>query len=80
MDLDAIFAELGKENYVPGSNLLKGIQLTSPEKKMTVEEWIYHNANLAEQRLKVECETMVSRFESEGGRAMRSLEELVAEQ
>jgi hypothetical protein len=79
VDLDLIFDELGKENTVPGSNLLKGAQLTSPEQKMTVEEWIYHNASLAEQRLKIECETIVSKFESEGGRAMRSLEELVVE-
>ncbi|ETS82819.1 hypothetical protein PFICI_04695 [Pestalotiopsis fici W106-1] len=80
IDIDLIFEELGKENAVPGSNLLKGLQLTSPEQKMTVEEWIHHNANLAEQRLKVECEMMVSKFENAGGQAMRSLEELIVEQ
>ncbi|KAI1849380.1 hypothetical protein JX266_004875 [Neoarthrinium moseri] len=78
-DIEMIFEDLDKENAVPSSDLLKGLQLSSPEKKMTVEEWIYHNAGLAEQKLKIECETMVSKFESEGGRAMRSLEELIVE-
>ncbi|KAF7532883.1 hypothetical protein G7054_g7581 [Neopestalotiopsis clavispora] len=80
IDIDLIFEELGKENAVPGSSLLKGMQLTSPEQKMTVEEWIHHNANLAEQRLKIECEMIVTKFESAGGKAMQSLEELVVEQ
>lgn len=48
--------------------------LTSPEKKMTVEEWIMFNAQRAEERLKKECEGMVGVFEREGGRAMRALE------
>lgn len=59
--------------------LSKGKDLTSPEKGMTVEEWIYHNAELAEQMLKMECENMVSAFEREGTRAMRVLEGLIVE-
>lgn len=78
-DIDLIFENLERDNALPASNLRKGVQLTSPEQRMTVEEWIYHNAELAEQQLKAECEAMVSKFESEGGRAMRSLEELVVE-
>ncbi|KAK8119382.1 uncharacterized protein PG998_004008 [Apiospora kogelbergensis] len=77
VDLDMVFQDLNKENAGPASHLQKGAQLTSPEKKMTVEEWINHNAGLAEDRLKSECEAMVSKFEQEGGRAMRVLEELV---
>ncbi|KAK8868245.1 inhibitor of apoptosis domain-containing protein [Apiospora arundinis] len=77
IDLDMVFQDLNKENAGPASQLQKGAQLTTPEKKMTVEEWINHNAGLAEERLKNECETMVSKFEQEGGRAMRVLEELV---
>ncbi|KAK8042468.1 AT hook domain-containing protein [Apiospora phragmitis] len=77
--LDPVFEDLNKENINPASLLQKGAQLTTPERKMTVEEWINHNAGLAEDRLKNECETMVSKFEQEGGRAMRVLEELVAE-
>jgi hypothetical protein len=53
---------------------LRNGDLTSPEKKMTVEEWIYHNAQMAEGRLKNECERMVGLFEGEGTRAMRALE------
>lgn len=49
-------------------------ELTSPEKKMTVEEWVFWNAKNGEDRLKRECEKLVSHFEREGGRAMRALE------
>ncbi|AEO66367.1 uncharacterized protein THITE_67089 [Thermothielavioides terrestris NRRL 8126] len=59
--------------------LRKGAELTSPEKRMTVEEWIYHNAGLAELKLRHECEAMVSAFEREGSRAMSVLEGLVVE-
>jgi hypothetical protein len=48
--------------------------LTSPEKRMTVEEWITSNAKNGEERLKGECERLVGVFEKEGGRAMRALE------
>lgn len=76
-----------KENVGGGSGghgvvarlLRKGAELTTPEKRMTVEEWIYHNAGLAEQKLKRECEAMVSAFEREGCRALRVLEGLVVE-
>jgi len=53
---------------------VKSGELTSPEKKMTVEEWIKHNAEMAEEKLRSECERMVGSFESAGGRAMQSLE------
>ncbi|KAK4098324.1 hypothetical protein N658DRAFT_477355 [Parathielavia hyrcaniae] len=59
--------------------LRKGTELTSPERRMTVEEWIYYNAGLAEQRLKAECEAMVAGFEREGGRAFGVLEGLVVD-
>ncbi|KAL4952464.1 hypothetical protein BDW69DRAFT_21029 [Aspergillus filifer] len=49
-------------------------ELTSPEKKMTVEEWIMWNAKKGEERLKRECERLVGQFEREGARAMRALE------
>jgi hypothetical protein len=71
--------EENKENAAVARLLRKGAELTSPEKRMTVEEWIYHNAGLAEQKLKVECEAMVSAFEREGLRAMRVLEGLVVD-
>lgn len=80
-DLEMVFSPSNNPNKENGvSRLLsKGKDLTSPEKGMTVEEWIYHNAELAEQMLKMECENMVSAFEREGTRAMRVLEGLIVE-
>ncbi|KAL4871170.1 hypothetical protein BDV12DRAFT_31875 [Aspergillus spectabilis] len=49
-------------------------ELASPEKKMTVEEWIMWNAKNGEERLKRECERLVGQFEREGARAMRAIE------
>ena len=51
-----------------------GGALTSPEKKLTVEEWIYQNARESDERLRSECERLVGRFEGEGLRALKSLE------
>ena len=48
--------------------------LTSPEKKMTVEEWINWNAQKAEEGLRAESERVVGIFEREGGRALTVLE------
>lgn len=48
--------------------------LTSPEKKMSVQEWVKFNALRGEERLRGECERMVGLFEKEGGRALRALE------
>jgi hypothetical protein len=82
LDLETVFGtpikdsdkENGLERY-----LKQGQTLTSPEKQMTVQEWIYHNASEAEKQLKYECEAIVNRFESEGSRAMHVLEGLVVE-
>ncbi|KAJ1333205.1 baculoviral IAP repeat-containing protein 2/3 [Microdochium nivale] len=80
VDVEAIFEDLEKENANGTSNLLQGgPELTSPEQRMSVEEWIYFNARQAEQKLKYECEAMVSAFEREGARAMQTLEGLVIE-
>ncbi|KAF7559916.1 hypothetical protein G7046_g4241 [Stylonectria norvegica] len=82
LDLDAV---LGSPRSSPNKEngaerfLKQGQTLTSPEKRMTVEEWVYHNANEADRKLKNECEAMVSRFESEGTKAMRVLEGLVVD-
>lgn len=48
--------------------------VTSPEKNMTVEQWIKYNAEMAETKLKADCERMVNVFEEAGQRAMRSVE------
>ncbi|KAK6221817.1 chromosome segregation protein BIR1 [Colletotrichum tabaci] len=81
VDIDLIFGSPEKnDKRNPVDRLLhKGSELTSPEKRMTVEEWIHHNANQAEAKLRQECETMVSKFESEGSKAMNVLEGLIVE-
>lgn len=82
VDLDAVFGTphgaADKENGVQRF-LKQGKDLTSPEKGMTVEEWVYFNAGEADKKLKLECETMVSRFESEGTKAINVLEGLAVE-
>ncbi|TGJ85856.1 hypothetical protein E0Z10_g2933 [Xylaria hypoxylon] len=80
VDVDMIFDELDKGNTLSTGRFLKnGMDLTSPEKKMTVEQWIYHNAEQAENQLKHECEAIVMAFEQEGSRAMQALEGVVVE-
>ncbi|KAI0398545.1 hypothetical protein F5Y17DRAFT_8070 [Xylariaceae sp. FL0594] len=78
-DVEAILDELDKENALVASRLPGGGDLTSPEKQMTVEEWVYYNAEQAEKRLKCECESIVMRFEQEGTRAMQALEGIIVE-
>lgn len=77
IDIDEILVASvsDKENTGLQSALgnLKG-ELETPEKKMTVEEWIMWNAKNGEERLKRECERLVGQFEKEGARAMRALE------
>ncbi|WPG99995.1 Hypothetical protein R9X50_00281900 [Acrodontium crateriforme] len=47
--------------------------LTSPEKHMTVEQWIRWRAEQSEEALRTKCEEMVGVFETEGMRALQSL-------
>lgn len=54
--------------------------LTSPEKKLTVEQWIQSNAQRGEERLRNECERLVGKFEDQGVRALRVLEGIVCAQ
>ncbi|KAL1635726.1 hypothetical protein SLS58_010089 [Diplodia intermedia] len=49
-------------------------EMTGPEKKMTVEQWVQHQAEKGEQQLREQCERMVSVFETQGTKAMRALE------
>ncbi|PCH04013.1 Hypothetical protein PENO1_024650 [Penicillium occitanis (nom. inval.)] len=71
--LGSFFSDKENRDFTPDQGNIKDI-LTSPEKKMTVEEWIYYNAKNGEERLRRECERLISIFEREGGRAMRALE------
>lgn len=49
-------------------------RLTSPERDMSVEDWILWNARGAEERLRGECERLIGSFETEGNRALQCLE------
>ena len=73
---DILFAGSSDKENAGANGLLNSArgELTSPEKRMTVEEWILWNAKNGEDRLKRECERLVGHFEQEGGRAMRVLE------
>ncbi|OGM48481.1 putative chromosome segregation protein BIR1 [Aspergillus bombycis] len=77
IDIDEILlaGSSDKENVDLSSALndVKG-DLTSPEKKMSVEEWIKWQAKNGEEKLRQECERLVGQFEREGARAMRVLE------
>lgn len=78
VDLDSIFFpdsenENGDADDVFNKLLEVGGGLTSPEKKMTVEEWIRSRAELGENKLKNECERMVMLFEKEGNRGLAAL-------
>ncbi|KAJ5285180.1 hypothetical protein N7524_000486 [Penicillium chrysogenum] len=77
VDIDEVlFGEASDKENADLSGLFKGVKagLTSPEKKMTVQEWVVWNAKNGEERLKRESERLVGQFEKEGGRAMQRLE------
>jgi hypothetical protein len=48
--------------------------LTSPEKKMSVEEWVLYNAKRGEEKLRLECERQIAAFEGEGRRALAAVD------
>lgn len=80
VDLDLVFDNKENAHGAAAERFFsQGGDLSSPEKRMSVEEWIYYNAGQAEQKLKHECEAMVTAFEKEGTRAMQALEGLVVE-
>ena len=73
VDVEKVFC--GLFDFGRGYDQGKAIAgLSLGEKKMTIEEWIKWNAQIAEERLRGECEALVGAFEKEGGRAMRCLE------
>ncbi|KAL6715192.1 hypothetical protein ACLMJK_007456 [Lecanora helva] len=86
VDLENIFQgtpSTDKENnpFVFGGTIKeRNYTLSSPEKKLTVEEWIQHNAQRGEEQLRNECERLVGRFEGEGVRALKTLEGIVCSQ
>ncbi|KAL5447058.1 hypothetical protein PMIN07_005160 [Paraphaeosphaeria minitans] len=57
-------------------NITKAVlaSLASPEKRMTIEEFVLHNAKRGEERLRRECERQIAAFEAEGRRALAALD------
>ena len=82
IDLETIFLGSPKSMDENAGIFLDAMKdgLTSPEKKMTVEEWIKFNAQQGEERLRNECERLVGRFEGEGNRALRALEGIICDE
>ena len=80
VDLDCIFQatpSVEKENspFMLGARAVDAkTELTSPEKKLSVDQWIHLNAARGEEKLRNECERLVGKFEGEGVRALRTLE------
>ncbi|PVI00321.1 inhibitor of apoptosis repeat-containing protein [Periconia macrospinosa] len=48
--------------------------MTSPEKKMSIEQWVLYNAKRGEEKLRTECERQISAFEAQGLRALAALD------
>lgn len=78
IDLDKVFVS-GIELEDRANNFFdpKEGKLSSPELKMTVEDWVYYRGKRAEKFLKEECEEMVNEFEKKGMQALRAVEGLV---
>lgn len=76
-------AGLDKENfgatkdYAPEA-LIEAVKtrLTTPEKKMTIEEWVMYNAKRGEEKLRMECERQIAAFEAESKRALAALDDV----
>ena len=75
-DLETVFLGSPDKENVTLTDALRTVsaELTSPEKKMTVEEWIKNNASKGEEKLRRDCERLVSVFETQGVNALKSLE------
>ena len=68
---------LASPNVDKENTVAPNVDLTSPERKLTVEGWIFNNARKGEERLRNECERLVGRFENEGVRALKTLEGII---
>ncbi|KAL9094130.1 MAG: hypothetical protein Q9165_003545 [Trypethelium subeluteriae] len=75
-DLETIFLGSPDKENITLTDALRTVSadLTSPERKMSVEEWIKHNASKGEEKLRRDCERIVGIFETEGVKALKSLE------
>ena len=77
MDAALVFASPQPSPGTLGARLAaaagSGLQLTSPEKNLTVEEWVRFRAGQGEEALRRKCEACVAAFEREGVRALAVL-------
>lgn len=82
IDYDKIFLGSPAEKENNPFNLKVGSNgeisgLISPEKKLSLEEWIQLNAQRGEEHLRSECERVIGKFEGEGLRALKTLEGII---
>ncbi len=77
IDMEPIFQGTPDPEKENGGPTVVAKELTSPEKNLTVEEWIKYNAVRGEAKLRNDCERLVGRFEDQGVRALRTLEGIV---
>lgn len=74
VDAEMFFGEEEHEHFLQALSNLKTGNLTKAESQMSVEQWIYHTATVAQGKLLDECERMVAAFEAEGMKALSCLE------
>lgn len=83
IDYDKIFlgSPADKENSNPfdlkSATNGETVSLTSPEKQLSLEEWIHFNGRRGEEYLRSECERVIGKFEGEGVRALKTLEGII---
>lgn len=76
IDVEMFFGDEEHENFVAAMSKLKTGILSKAESQMSVEQWIYHTAEVAQEKLREECERMVASFEAEGLKALACLESI----
>ncbi|TGO17514.1 hypothetical protein BTUL_0017g00950 [Botrytis tulipae] len=74
VDAEMFFGEEEHEHFLEAMSNLRTGNLTKAESQMSVEQWIYHTATVAQGKLLDECERMVAAFEAEGMKALSCLE------
>ncbi|THV48897.1 hypothetical protein BGAL_0222g00170 [Botrytis galanthina] len=74
VDAEMFFGEEEHEHFLEAMSNLRTGNLTKAESQMSVEQWIFHTATVAQGKLLDECERMVAAFEAEGMKALSCLE------
>ena len=73
IDIETVFDPDDGQDLDLFGGVING-ELSDVERNMTVQQWIEHNAELAEANLSAEGERLVSILEREGQRAIAVLE------